>query len=178
MPAHADPLDPRRARVAPGVLRAFNDAGVLTAADVHVARRLAALGGETDDLVLLGAALAARAPRLGHVCVDLAGVRASAAVDREESVDLDALPWPQDVAGWMARLGASPLVSAGSEPGLAAARPLRLEGTLVYLDRYWTQERDVAADVVRRSDATADGVDDAVLAAGLERLFAGETGGR
>jgi len=176
--AHADPLDARRARVAPGLLRAFNDAGVLTAADVHVARRLAALGGEEDDLVLLGAALAARAPRLGHVCVDLAGVRATAAVDREESVDLDALPWPGDFAGWASRLAHSPLVAAGEDAGPSAARPLRLEGTLLYLDRYWAQESEVAADIARRSDAGAGGVDAAVLAAGLERLFAGETAGR
>ncbi|MDP8969660.1 MAG: hypothetical protein M3N52_04015, partial [Actinomycetota bacterium] len=58
------------ARQAPGILRAFNDAGVLVAADVHVARRLAALGGDDDEAVLLGAALAVRAPRLGHVCAD------------------------------------------------------------------------------------------------------------
>ncbi len=54
----ADRLDVRRAREAPGVLREFNDAGVLAAADVHVARRLARLGGDDDDRVLLAAALA------------------------------------------------------------------------------------------------------------------------
>ena len=70
--AVADPFDARRARHAPGLLRAFNDAGVLVAADVHVALRLAALGGETDEQVVLAAALAVRAPRVGHVLVDLA----------------------------------------------------------------------------------------------------------
>src|SRR5437016_6163869 len=35
-----DTFDVRRARRLDGVLREFNDAGVLTAADVHVARRL------------------------------------------------------------------------------------------------------------------------------------------
>ena len=38
----ADLHDPRLARRAPGLLRAFNEAGVLSAADVHVAVRLAA----------------------------------------------------------------------------------------------------------------------------------------
>jgi hypothetical protein len=46
---------------------AFNRAGVLAAADVHVARVLARLGGEQDASVVLAAALAVRAPRAGHV---------------------------------------------------------------------------------------------------------------
>ncbi len=38
---------------APAALRPFNEAGVLAAADVHVAVRLAALAGEDDPLVAL-----------------------------------------------------------------------------------------------------------------------------
>src|ERR687889_544508 len=108
-----DPLDVRRAVHAPGVLRQFNEAGVLAAADVHVALRLAGLaGGADDDDVLLAAALAVRGPRLGHVCVDLATIRESAAVDAEETVDLSALPWP-DVEPWLGRVGEWPLVAVG-----------------------------------------------------------------
>jgi exodeoxyribonuclease V alpha subunit len=62
-----DPFDPRRAIGAPGLLRAFNDAGVLAPAHVHVARRICELAGEDDEWVSLAAALAVRAPRLGHV---------------------------------------------------------------------------------------------------------------
>src|SRR4051812_23151556 len=81
-----DPRDVRRARHAPGLLRAFNDAGVLAAADVHVAVRLAGLGGEEDPAIALAVALAVRAPRLGHVYVDLATIRNTAAVDADEPV--------------------------------------------------------------------------------------------
>ena len=42
---------------ADGLLREFAEAGVLTAADVHVALRLARLGGERRETVLLAAAL-------------------------------------------------------------------------------------------------------------------------
>ena len=71
-----DPFDVRLARAdAGGRLRRFNEAGVLSAADVHVARRLAALAGERDGDVALAVALAVRAPRLGHVYVDLATIR-------------------------------------------------------------------------------------------------------
>src|SRR5204862_1414135 len=50
--------------------------------------------------------------------------------------------------------------------------PLRLVGTTLYLDRYWRDERAVAADLISRNAAATD-VDSAVLADGLERLFAG-----
>ena len=44
-----DPEDPRVARRAAGVLHDAQPRGLLDAADVHVARRLARLGGETDE---------------------------------------------------------------------------------------------------------------------------------
>ena len=112
---------------ASGLLREFNDAGVLAAADVHVARALAALAGEDDETVLLAVALAVRAPRLGHVHVDLAQIRDTAAVDAEEPVDLAALRWP-DPGAWIAARGArarSWPASDGRRPR-PARRPLRL----------------------------------------------------
>jgi len=81
-----DPFEVGRARHAPGLLRPFNDVGLLTAADVHVALRVAGLCGEHDESVLLAAALAVRAPRLGHVYVDLATIRDTAAVETDEPV--------------------------------------------------------------------------------------------
>ena len=71
--------DVQLVRRATGLLAAFNEAGVLAAADVHVATRLARLGGESDDRVLLAAALAVRALRGGSVCLDLATARATTA---------------------------------------------------------------------------------------------------
>jgi exodeoxyribonuclease V alpha subunit len=130
---------------ATGALREFNAAGVLAPADVHVARRLAAIAGEDDEQVMLAAALAVRAPRLGHVYVDLATIRDTATVDAEEPVDLAALPWPAPDA-WLERVAASGLVAVGEEGG--GDRPLRLIGSALYLDRYWREERQVAADLL------------------------------
>jgi len=171
--AAADPFDVRHALRSPGVLRAFNDAGVLAAADVHVAARLAALAGEDDPWVALATALAVRGPRLGHVYVDLATVRDTTVVDIDEPVDLTALPWP-GVDAWAARLARSGLVAAG-EDGAASGRPLRLLGTRLYLDRYWGEERQIAADLRSFAGAGADDVRLDVLADGLSRLF-GDTG--
>jgi exodeoxyribonuclease V alpha subunit len=163
-----DLFAPDRALRAPGLLRAFNDAGVLGAADVHVARRLAELAGEEDEDVVLAAALAVRGPRMGHVHVDLATARATAAVDDDEDVDVGALPWPEP-APWVDRVRGSALVAVGEDA--PQTRPLRLIGTALYLDRYWREERAVAADLRRLADAPVTAVDEALLAEGLERLF-------
>ena len=163
--------DVRRARHAPGLLRAFNDVGVLTSADVHVAVRLAGLAPETDERVILAAALAVRAPRLGHVFVDIAGIRETAAVESDEAVDLTALPWPE-VEGWRLSLEASPLVAVGE--AFAESRPLRLVGNALYLDRYWREERRLAADLLAFGGPVA--VDETVLGDGLDRLFGAEDG--
>ncbi|HZQ78640.1 MAG TPA: exodeoxyribonuclease V subunit alpha [Acidimicrobiia bacterium] len=166
--AFADPGDVRLAVGAAGLLGAFNAAGVLNAADVHVARRLGRFVGESDEAVLLAVALAVRAPRLGHVLVDLETVRRTATVDVDNPVDLQTLPWPEP-GPWVAGLAASPLVATGLDgPG---DRPLRLVGSWVYLDRYWREERQVAADLAARAGQPMAGVDTAVLDAGLDRLF-------
>jgi exodeoxyribonuclease V alpha subunit len=163
--------DARLARAARGLLRSFNEAGVLVAADVHVALRLAGLVGEKDEAALLAAALAVRAPRSGSVCVDLATIAATAVADLEVPTDLGELPWP-DTAEWVSHLAASQLVAEGDDG--ADDRPLRLVGTTLYLDRYWRDERLVAGDLLARSADPVGDVDEALLAEGLARVFDGE----
>ncbi len=167
-----DPFDGRRAATANGPLAAFSQATVLEAADVHTATTLARLVGGADDEVVLAAALAVRAVRLGHVYVDLADVAVTAAPDQEDvELDLGSLPWP-DPATWPSVVAASPLTAVGTpaEDG-PENRPLRLLGSHLYLDRYWRHEDRVAADLRRRSTAEPPAVDAAVLASGLARLF-------
>jgi exodeoxyribonuclease V alpha subunit len=149
--AVADPFEARRAIGATGLLREFNEIGLLSAADVHVAARLAELAGEDGDAVRLGVAFAVRGPRLGHVFVDVATVRDTATVESDEPVDLSALPWPA-VDEWLAALTRSGLVAVGEDE--SDPLPLRLLGTRLYLDRYWREERSVAADL---NELTASG---------------------
>jgi exodeoxyribonuclease V alpha subunit len=158
-------FDARLARGATGALLEFNDAGVLAAADVHVALRLADLIDGTNGSVLLAAALAVRAPRIGHVFVDLERIHETATVDVDEPIDLTTLPWP-DPSTWIAEVEASGL--AGPD------RPLVLEGSALYLDRYWREEQQVATDLTALA-GPAGAVDLEVLADGITRLFTGET---
>jgi exodeoxyribonuclease V alpha subunit len=153
---------PALALRAHGLLRDFNVAGVLTAADVHVAQRVGALGGEHDEAVLLALALTVRSTRHGSVVLDLATAEASTSVDadRDEPVDTAALSlaWPQD---WVARCAASPLVGG----------PLRLQGSQLWLARYWDQEALVASELLTRSATPAGDLDLDGLRSGLDRLF-------
>ena len=136
-----------------GLVHDFNVAGVLEASDVHVASRLADLGGldaARDASVVLAVALAVRAVRAGSVCVDLSTVAALA----------PGLAWP-DPEAWAREIGGSALVEAGV---------LRLEGGLVYLDRYHRLETQVCADLLARVRAEAPVVDEAALSAALPRI--------
>jgi len=163
-----DPHDVRVALGADGLLRDFNRAGVLSGADVHVARRLSRLGQESDERVLLAAALAVRAVRLGAVCVPLAEAPASVVPDEGARLD-DAPPtWP-DMTDWLAACAASPLVATGSHDG-GNARPLRLVDGLLYLDRYWRDEELVRAEMDTRASRVVD-VDADALAAALPDIF-------
>ena len=115
------------AQRAKGIVRIFNEAGVLVAADVHVATRVCSLGGETSEEVMLAAALAVRAVRSGSV--------RDVSVDNATEEELTSLPWPEP-SEIVAALRLSPLVIGGNAGPL---RPLRLvdtdDGELLYLDR-------------------------------------------
>ncbi|MET0863932.1 MAG: exodeoxyribonuclease V subunit alpha, partial [Nakamurella sp.] len=158
-----DPFDVRLALRSSGTLRAFNDASVLTSADVHVAQRLAQLGNETNQEVLLAVALAVRGVRSGSVCVDLPQLRSQLAL-----VD-PSLPWP-DPSSWLPAVAASSLVGQG--------KPLRLEYGLLYLDRYRRQEEQVRQDLLTREAQPPPDVKIPALTVGLGRLFPGEDAGQ
>lgn len=152
--------DPRLALGATGPLAELNRAGLLEAGDLHVATRVADLAGETGpdagpdaDLVLLALALAVRAVRHGSVAVDLATAPGVA----------PELDWPEPGA-WLRAVEGSRLVAQGA---------LRLEHGLLYLDRYHRLEQQVCDDLLARAGQRPPEVEEAALAAALERVGAG-----
>lgn len=111
--------------------------------------------------------------------------------DGGEQPDLLALRWP-DPTSWMDRVNRSPLVlhtdriegqlsgsGGGDVDGML--RPLVSEGGLLYLSRYWSLERYVAADLRERASLCAAGdesrsggataSDVAAASAEIRRLF-------
>lgn len=159
-----------------GILREFNEAGVLSAADVHVAVRLGRLAGEAREPVLFAAALAVRAVRSGSVCLDLTRMRdigVDTEDERPDQLDLAALPWP-DEQSVIAAVRDSPLVRGGPAGPLT---PLRLTdparpgtGPLLYLDRYYRQEETIRRVLTARAAAHPP-ADPAVVCRELDRLF-------
>jgi exodeoxyribonuclease V alpha subunit len=146
------------AHTALGVL---DRAGLLAAADVHVARTLGRLGGEDDEAVLLALALAVRGVRLGSSCIDLAVV-----VDdlRTEAPDL---VWPafvDDVPAWWQRVVASPLAT-GRDRVLVAEEPL------LHLPRYHGLEVSLCERLAERLALAPPVVDEGTLGTDLDRLF-------
>jgi exodeoxyribonuclease V alpha subunit len=139
----------RHAIHATGLLQTFTDAEVIESSDVHVAQRLTTLAREPDETVALAVALVVRALRNGSVCVDMRSV--------EQQVGVEELPWP-NVDAWLTAVRASPL--AGTPPAL------RVDGDLLYLDRYWLEEQQVCGDVLRMVSAKPK-----QISRDLDRLF-------
>jgi exodeoxyribonuclease V alpha subunit len=168
-------------------LTPFEAAGILEPLDVELARRLGVLAREAQASEgrdwsagvedLLGLAMACRAPRLGHVCFDLAqagqGITARFGTDasdfgRQSGEGDDGLVWP-DPDQWIRALSASPLVRS---PDQDLHTPLVMEnGGRLYLDRYWHYEQMVAARILQRVQEPVDDVDLDLLKEGLHHVL-------
>jgi exodeoxyribonuclease V alpha subunit len=127
---------------ASGLLQTFNEAGVLDVADVRVAERICLLVEETDERVALAVALLVRGLRGGSVCIELASIAST--------VGAEELAWPEP-DGWQAAVRASALL--GEPPVLHL-----YDDRLLYLDRYWREEKQVCEDLLalRASEPTAN----------------------
>lgn len=143
---------------ATGLLRTFAEATMISPVDFHLARRMASLSRESDEQAELAFALATRELRLGSVCLDL---RSATALARESGMEDgavdevgDSLPWP-DLETWLEALAASPAVARPGEE----AKPFRLDGSFLYLERYWSEECLVEARLRHRSSLPAQPVD-------------------
>ncbi|EJO94053.1 exodeoxyribonuclease V subunit alpha [Ectopseudomonas mendocina DLHK] len=154
------------------LLSTWSERGWLRELDRALAQLFAELDPDASPLLLLGAALASHQLGQGHVCLDLAGTLAnpdftlSLPPEGEDAQEALILP-SQVLAGlslehWLAACaGSSLLESEGA--------PLVLSGACLYMRRYWNYERQVAGDIARRLQASAEAPSD--LAARLASLF-------
>ena len=127
--------------------------------DRHFARLIARLAGREAPALAAAAALASRATGSGDVCIDLAEFAGRAVPGC--SLTAPALD------EWIAALRNSPVVGCPGD-----FRPLVLdESGRLYLYRYWDYEQRLAENLLARAAGDADGVDAALLRAGLARFF-------
>ena len=197
-------LVPERAELL-NALERWVDAGALRALDLALTGFIAEDGAETDPAVLLALALTSERNGHGHVCLDLAGalaepqrllghLRDDEPANAEVRAELSGWLAALSLADWVARLHASPAVSArllevGARPmeGSAslsetvasagdddAGEPFVLAGSagqpLLYLRRYWRYEQQIRQGIAQRL-ATPVAVDEPALRAQLEGLF-------
>jgi exodeoxyribonuclease V alpha subunit len=155
-----DPHDRRSALGVTGLLAAFNRPELLSASDIRIAQRVAEIAGEASDPVRLALALAVRSVRNGSTCVELTELAEELGAQHAD------LPWP-DAATWFAEVAASPLVDAD-------VPVMRVEGRLIYLDRYFELETDLCRDLIARGHREPPQPDDALLTSDLARLFPGD----
>lgn len=130
----------------PDLLAVFQREGVCDAFDAAFARMLARRTGYDDPPALLGAALACRSPRLGHVCLDVS--LAGSVLAGEAARDL---PWP-DPQAWLASLRAAPFVRESAD----GATPLVLDGNRLYLERYYLEEGALVEHALARIPAPGE----------------------
>ncbi|ACO81247.1 exodeoxyribonuclease V, alpha subunit [Azotobacter vinelandii CA] len=158
------------------LLDAWVERGWLRALDRALAGFFRELDESCPPLALLACALASHQLGHGHVCLDLAATLVSPDFalslppEGEDAARASLLP-SEILAGvvpsqWRTALAASRLVAVD---GLGEAAPLVLAGERLYLRRYWSHERAVAAAIgARLRDAPALPAD---LAVRLARLF-------
>ena len=138
------------------LLEALRAAHELAPIDLELARGLARLGSEGRPEALLGVALASRAIRQGHVCLDLGRFAPPA---------IEGMEWPER-GPWVEALRRSSLVG-----GPGDFKPLVLEGERLYLGRYHRHETSLADNVARRVAHLDETLDGAALRKSLDRLF-------
>ena len=153
--------------------------GILAGIDLHVAAHLARRAGALDPDLVLALALAVRAPRRGHICVDLDPLESAHLLPPQPDADQPAPGAPAPTlmlpgSGWAARVAAATdLVRGGAEPDRPT--PFVLAGTALYTDRYWRYQRSLAQRVASwvgpQGRVPLHELDLPVLRAGLAQLF-------
>ena len=136
-------------------LAPFARAGVLEASDIHLANLVCRIGGETNCDVSLAIALSCRELRRGSVFWDpheIANVVRQQILDpaipdietSDQAALFAELEWPPP-GEWLSTLEASPVIAGRDDP--LNRLPVRLDDGLVYLEKYWQAEHDVARDL-------------------------------
>ena len=130
-------------------------AGVLSAADIHLATMVCRLCHESEESVRLALALTSRELRQGSVFLNPRTIRETILTQLDDPAlrglmdeqtaaaieQVEQMTWP-DPDHWMLTLQRSPAIAdRRSAPN---ARPARLDSDRLYLERYWLDEQTVA----------------------------------
>jgi exodeoxyribonuclease V alpha subunit len=135
--------------------------GLFSELHIQFARFITKVSGGNSPEIFLAAALVSRYQEEGHICLDLAAL-AGKPLGNDQT---GSLICPR-LSGWGRILEAS---SAVGKPG--DFRPLILDGSRLYLYRYWDYETKLANNLKVRTGEDWERVDEGALKDGLARLF-------
>lgn len=145
------------------VLDELHRAGLLSPLSIAFARFVARYGGHNESaLCTLTAALLSECNQNGDVCIDLAARAGRPLFSALPGVKLDPAP---DITTWQNMLNASICVAGPDE-----IAPMLLDGTALYLRRFWLYECAVYTSINARLGPVHD-LNLGSLRAGLQRLF-------
>src|SRR4030042_6016465 len=150
-----------------GFLDSLRKANVLSPLDIHFARLMAELSGKGTQELFLAAALASHYRGEGHICFDLSSMAGKRL--QEESADCPACPGP---GRWVSVLGREEVVGKPGE-----YRPLILDGSRLYLYRYWDYEKKLVDNLKARIVNDPVKIHQELLKNGLKKLFPDGTAG-
>ena len=145
----------------------LQNSSLFTELDLQFARFISRLSGGDSAEIFLGAALASRSRREGHICLDLSSLAGKPLPDGGPN----GVTCPE-LSAWRRALESSPVVGRPGE-----YRPLSLDGTRLYLYRYWNYERKLVEFLKTRASSGGVTIDESLLKDGLRRMFPGNNQG-
>jgi len=129
--------------------------------DFHFAKLMAGLSCKGTPELYLAAALASHYQGEGHICVDLSSMAGKRI--KEEDLDSPACP---ELDKWLGILKREEVVGKPGE-----YRPLVLDGSRLYLYRYWDYEKKLTDNLKERVINDPSGMNQDLLKDGLNKLF-------
>ncbi len=133
---------------------------ILSPIDVHLAGLMIRLSSPGSEELCLAAALASHHRLDGNICVDLSSLSGK---QLGEEIDSHSCP---ELDTWLTILRREEVVGTPGE-----YRPLILDGSRLYLYRYWDYEKKLIDSLKERAVHDPDGIDLKRLREGLTRLF-------
>ena len=135
--------------------------GLFSDLDIQLGRFMAKLSGGENPEIALAAAMASHYQGEGNICLELSSVADKALL--EDGTGDFVFP---ELKKWQSTLEKSSVVG---RPG--DFKPLILDGSRLYLYRYWDYEMKLANILKARTAGDWEKIDEAALKDGLARLF-------
>jgi exodeoxyribonuclease V alpha subunit len=143
-----------------GLMKSLLQNNILSPIDVHLAGLMKKVSRPGSEELSLAAALASHHRLEGNICLDLSSMSGKQLTKDDDS------PSCPELDEWLSILRGEDAVGKPGE-----YRPLILDGSRLYLYRYWEYEKNLVDRLKEKAVNDPDGIDRKRLSEGLTRLF-------